>query len=162
MNHDETIFEVSEAPEGGYDARALGHGIFTQGEIGTTWRARTSGSHRTVTRVMETSQHSVTDPPTARRVGILNALVNEVAEVVGQSPGNGPPCHGFVTVACGQVGVMARVGAATLLNRLWCLPTLLLIMLRKHWNPPCKTATIGQGRVMRVSDHSGVSGGLVQ
>lgn len=26
------VFEVTEAPEGGYDARALGHGIFTQGE----------------------------------------------------------------------------------------------------------------------------------
>ena len=28
----EIIFEVSEAPEGGYDARALGHAIFTQGD----------------------------------------------------------------------------------------------------------------------------------
>ncbi len=28
----EIIFEVTEAPEGGYDARALGHGIFTQGD----------------------------------------------------------------------------------------------------------------------------------
>ena len=28
----EIIFEVAEAPEGGYDARALGHSIFTQGE----------------------------------------------------------------------------------------------------------------------------------
>ena len=28
----EIIFEVREAPEGGYDARALGHAIFTQGE----------------------------------------------------------------------------------------------------------------------------------
>ncbi len=27
----EIIFEVTEAPEGGYDARALGHDIFTQG-----------------------------------------------------------------------------------------------------------------------------------
>lgn len=25
----EIIFEVTEAPEGGYDARALGHDIFT-------------------------------------------------------------------------------------------------------------------------------------
>ncbi|MDE0124395.1 MAG: hypothetical protein OXN97_07445 [Bryobacterales bacterium] len=32
MNRNEIIFEVAEAPEGGYDARALGHGIFTQGE----------------------------------------------------------------------------------------------------------------------------------
>lgn len=29
------IFEVTEAPEGGYDARALGHSVFTQGE---DWR----------------------------------------------------------------------------------------------------------------------------
>ena len=28
----EIIFEVTEAPDGGYDARALGHSIFTQGE----------------------------------------------------------------------------------------------------------------------------------
>lgn len=32
MNGNEIIFEVTEAPEGGYDARALGHGVFTQGE----------------------------------------------------------------------------------------------------------------------------------
>ena len=32
MDGNEIIFEVTEAPEGGYDARALGHGIFTQGE----------------------------------------------------------------------------------------------------------------------------------
>lgn len=30
----EIVFEVTEAPEGGYDARALGHGVFTQGEGG--------------------------------------------------------------------------------------------------------------------------------
>ncbi|MDE0105048.1 MAG: hypothetical protein OXN89_21925 [Bryobacterales bacterium] len=29
---DEIIFEVTEAPEGGYNARALGHSVFTQGE----------------------------------------------------------------------------------------------------------------------------------
>ena len=28
----EIMFEVTEAPEGGFDARALGHSIFTQGE----------------------------------------------------------------------------------------------------------------------------------
>ena len=32
MNRNEIIFEVTEAPEGGYDARALGHAVFTQGE----------------------------------------------------------------------------------------------------------------------------------
>lgn len=28
----EIIFEVTEAAEGGYDARALGHSVFTQGD----------------------------------------------------------------------------------------------------------------------------------
>lgn len=32
MNRNEIIFEVTEAPEGGFDARALGQGVFTQGE----------------------------------------------------------------------------------------------------------------------------------
>ena len=32
MRPSEIIFEVTEAPEGGYDARALGFAIFTQGE----------------------------------------------------------------------------------------------------------------------------------
>ena len=32
MKPTEIIFEVTEAAEGGYDARALGHSIFTQGE----------------------------------------------------------------------------------------------------------------------------------
>ena len=32
MTSAEIIFEVSEAEEGGYEARARGHGIFTQGE----------------------------------------------------------------------------------------------------------------------------------
>ena len=32
MRPSEIIFEVTEAIEGGYDARALGYGIFTQGD----------------------------------------------------------------------------------------------------------------------------------
>ena len=32
MATSEIIFEVTEALEGGYDARALGHSIFTQGD----------------------------------------------------------------------------------------------------------------------------------
>ena len=32
MRPAEVICEVTEAPEGGYDARALGYSIFTQGE----------------------------------------------------------------------------------------------------------------------------------
>ena len=32
MKPTEIVFEVTETGEGGYDARALGHSIFTQGE----------------------------------------------------------------------------------------------------------------------------------
>ena len=32
MTPTEIIFEVTEADEGGYNARALGYGIFTQGD----------------------------------------------------------------------------------------------------------------------------------
>ena len=32
MTPSEVVFEVTEAVEGGYDARTLGYGIFTQGE----------------------------------------------------------------------------------------------------------------------------------
>ena len=32
MNRNEIVFEVTAARKGGYDAWALGHGVFTQGE----------------------------------------------------------------------------------------------------------------------------------
>ena len=32
MPETEIVFQVQEAPEGGYSARAVGHNIFTQGE----------------------------------------------------------------------------------------------------------------------------------
>jgi hypothetical protein len=32
MATDEIVFEVKESPEGGYEARALGHAIFTQAD----------------------------------------------------------------------------------------------------------------------------------
>ena len=32
MTHSEIIFSVHDSPEGGYEARALGHAIFTQAE----------------------------------------------------------------------------------------------------------------------------------
>lgn len=32
MSETEIIFSVQESPEGGYEAQALGHDIFTQGE----------------------------------------------------------------------------------------------------------------------------------
>ena len=35
----EIIFEVTEAVEGGYDARALGYSIFTQGDYWTDLKA---------------------------------------------------------------------------------------------------------------------------
>ncbi|MDE0369469.1 MAG: 2-oxoisovalerate dehydrogenase [bacterium] len=35
----EILFEVAEAPEGGFDARALGYSIFTQGEDWADLRA---------------------------------------------------------------------------------------------------------------------------
>lgn len=34
MEQSEIIFAVEESPEGGYEARALGHSIYTQGD---TW-----------------------------------------------------------------------------------------------------------------------------
>ena len=40
MRPTEIIFEVTEAAEGGYDARALGHSIFTQGEDWNDLKAR--------------------------------------------------------------------------------------------------------------------------
>ena len=39
MKPSEIIFEVTEAIEGGYNARALGYGIFTQGEDWADLRA---------------------------------------------------------------------------------------------------------------------------
>ena len=40
MRPTEIIFEVTEAAEGGYDARALGYSIFTQGEDWNDLKAR--------------------------------------------------------------------------------------------------------------------------
>ena len=75
----EIIFEVTEAVEGGYDARALGYSIYTQGE---SWRhygyrvARSRGSHMTVTLTAGGEQHQVTVPRHRNvRVGTLDAIV---------------------------------------------------------------------------------------
>ena len=47
---------------------------------------RTSGSHMTVTRVIEAGKHSVTVPAHRElRVGTLNSVVNEVAKFAGES-----------------------------------------------------------------------------
>ena len=42
----EIIFEITEAPEGGFDARALGHSIFTQGEDWADLKAMVSEAVR--------------------------------------------------------------------------------------------------------------------
>lgn len=42
----EIIFEITEAPEGGFDARALGHSIFTQGEDWADLKAMVSDAVR--------------------------------------------------------------------------------------------------------------------
>ena len=39
MRPSEIIFEVTKATEGGYDAKALGHSIFTQGQDWTDLKA---------------------------------------------------------------------------------------------------------------------------
>jgi hypothetical protein len=39
MSEHEIIFSVEESPEGGYEARALGHAIFTQAETLADLRA---------------------------------------------------------------------------------------------------------------------------
>jgi hypothetical protein len=36
MTESEIIFSVQESAEGGYEARALGHDIFTQADTGTS------------------------------------------------------------------------------------------------------------------------------
>ena len=46
MRRTEIIFEVIEAPEGGYDARALGHSIFTQGDDWNDLKAMTRDAVR--------------------------------------------------------------------------------------------------------------------
>ena len=47
MREREIIFEVTEAPEGGYDAKALGHSVFTVSHSGSSW-ARRDGERRSV------------------------------------------------------------------------------------------------------------------
>ena len=42
----EITFEVTEAPEGGFDARVLGHSIFTQGEDWTDLKAMVTDAVR--------------------------------------------------------------------------------------------------------------------
>lgn len=61
MRPSEIIFEVTEAPEGGYDARALGFAIFTQGEDWDDLNI-TVPRHRAI------------------RTGTLNAITTEVAK----------------------------------------------------------------------------------
>jgi hypothetical protein len=67
MNGTEIIFEVEESPEGGFEARALGHAIFTQAE--------------TLDQLREMVRDAVRchfDPETAPRLIRLHLVKDEV------------------------------------------------------------------------------------
>ena len=67
MNGTEIIFEVEESPEGGFEARALGHAIFTQAE--------------TLNELREMVRDAVRchfDPETAPRLIRLHLVKDEV------------------------------------------------------------------------------------
>ena len=67
MNGTEIIFEVEESPEGGFEARALGHAIFTQAE--------------TLDQLREMVRDAVRchfDPDTAPRLIRLHLVKDEV------------------------------------------------------------------------------------
>ena len=46
MSESEIVFAVQESPEGGYEARALGHAIFTQAETLEELKAAAQGAVR--------------------------------------------------------------------------------------------------------------------
>ncbi len=53
MSASEIIFDVAESADGGYEAQALGHSIFTRGEAGTisrAWPGRRCSATSTATR----------------------------------------------------------------------------------------------------------------
>ena len=67
MNGTEIIFEVEESPEGGFEARALGHAIFTEAE--------------TLDKLREMVRDAVPchfDPETAPRLIRLHLVKDEV------------------------------------------------------------------------------------
>jgi hypothetical protein len=67
MNGTEIIFEVEESPEGGFEARALGHAIFTEAE--------------TLDKLREMVRDAVRchfDPETAPRLIRLHLVKDEV------------------------------------------------------------------------------------
>jgi hypothetical protein len=67
MNGTEIIFEVEESPEGGFEARALGHAIFTEAD--------------TLDELRETVRDAVRchfDPETAPRLIRLHLVKDEV------------------------------------------------------------------------------------
>lgn len=89
MKTAEIIFEVTEAADGGYDARALGHAIFTQGEDWADLKAMVRDAvrcHMTLTTMIEGSPQSVTVPRHRHlSVGTLSAIMAAVAEATGES-----------------------------------------------------------------------------
>jgi len=67
MNGTEIIFEVEESPEGGFEARALGHAIFT--EAGTLDKLR---------EMVRDAVRCHFDPETAPRIIRLHLVKDEV------------------------------------------------------------------------------------
>jgi predicted RNase H-like HicB family nuclease len=67
----ELIFEVRDADEGGYCARALGHGIFTQAESWDELR----------TRVLEATTLHFEDAPVQPRLVQLHYVKDELIPV---------------------------------------------------------------------------------
>jgi predicted RNase H-like HicB family nuclease len=67
----ELIFEVRDAEEGGYNARALGHGIFTQGDTWDELRAN----------VLEATSLHFEDAPVQPRLVQLHYVKDELIPV---------------------------------------------------------------------------------
>lgn len=67
MNGTEIIFEVEESPEGGYEARALGHAIFTE-----------AGSLDELREMVRDAVRCHFEPETAPRVIRLHLVKDEV------------------------------------------------------------------------------------
>jgi predicted RNase H-like HicB family nuclease len=72
----ELIFEVRDAEEGGYCARALGHSIFTQAETWEELRAN----------VLEATSLHFEDEATQPRLLQLHYVKDELTPVRGESP----------------------------------------------------------------------------
>lgn len=80
MATSEIIFEVTHALEGGYDARALGHSVFTQGDDRDDLKA--------MARDAVACHFNGEDTPSVIR---LNLVTNQVRILGKSKPGTAPP-----------------------------------------------------------------------